>query len=227
MAIAYDAQSSDTRFNSFGTNSTWSHTCAGSDRVLLVGFGIYRASGDSDIVTGVTYNGAAMTKLGITVDAQSNTATYLFALANPATGANNIVVSYSASTNYAWGVATSYTGVDQTTPTGSLEQKTYTTLTSLTDNISITPSDSWIAGLGFINSATRYSSITSPYELRAENGTDPRSRMFDSAGVVSSGSNTITISLSNGTNSTTHWVELKAAGGATPTVYNALAMCNF
>ncbi len=57
--VTFDAASSGSVFA--GTTITFSHTCSGSDRVLNVG-----ASNNNPgtAVTGVTYNGVALTKDG-------------------------------------------------------------------------------------------------------------------------------------------------------------------
>src|SRR3989344_5537130 len=75
-------------------NITWSHTVGqGSNRVLVVGVYI-RGLGNSPTVSGITYNGAAFTK----VDDGTHGAVRVeqWYLLNPDTGANNVVVSFSA-----------------------------------------------------------------------------------------------------------------------------------
>lgn len=106
MAIAYDSASSNTNTNS----QTWSHTCTGSDLVLVVHC-IY-IQGISNI-TGITYNGTAMTQAQNVVDG-FNFATYY--LANPSTGANTISVSLGSTGQQFFGGAVSVTGADQANP---------------------------------------------------------------------------------------------------------------
>jgi hypothetical protein len=103
MPIAFDASSNAT--TGFGDNLTWSHTCTGADRALFVAVAV----AGSPTISGVTYNGIAMTAVE-TGDAEVR----LFGLLNPATGSNNIVASFSG-LDAAAAVAASYTGVDQTT----------------------------------------------------------------------------------------------------------------
>ena len=56
--IAFDATANGQDSNV--ASLTWSHTCTGSDLVLIVG--VSTRGGDGDAVpTGVTYNGVAMT----------------------------------------------------------------------------------------------------------------------------------------------------------------------
>lgn len=83
----------------------------GADGYLLVG-----VLGDavSDFITGVTFNGVALTLLG-----KQNSSPgavfwqYLYGLANPTPGTHNIVVSASSTTNYIQTFASSYLGVKE------------------------------------------------------------------------------------------------------------------
>lgn len=107
MAIAFDASTQGTA----GVTSpqTYSHTCTGSDLILYVH--IYTV-GTGNQVTGVTYNGVSMTSVG-SIDLSTFGRTYLYRLVNPASGANNVVITYSGSQVYGVSVATSYTGALQ------------------------------------------------------------------------------------------------------------------
>ncbi len=109
MAIAFDAASTGTAGTS--TSITVAHTCTGSDRILFVGIATFDSGGGQQ-VSGVTYNGVAMTQIGTRRVAGNldNTLWYLIA---PATGTNNIVASY-ASQAEVYLVAASYTGAKQT-----------------------------------------------------------------------------------------------------------------
>lgn len=108
MAIAIDATSQATSVTN--TSLTWSHTCSGTNRILFVACGIPTAN----TITGVTYNGVAMALLNkLQVASGSGRFFYLYYLANPATGANNIVVTSSGS-DVLRACAASYTGAAQT-----------------------------------------------------------------------------------------------------------------
>lgn len=96
---------------------TYSHTCTGANRYLLVGV----VGAGADQVTGVTYAAVSMTLLG-KVPGGSGGSTrdvYLFGLANPASGANNVVISASGG-NFLGAVSASYTGVNQGTVTDTV-----------------------------------------------------------------------------------------------------------
>jgi hypothetical protein len=93
---------------------TWSHTCTGADRLLLVGV----CFGATVVPTTVaaTYNGVAMTELG-SVLSNAGTAgqARLFALLAPATGANTVSVTYSGGSgfNSIEAGSVSFAGVEQ------------------------------------------------------------------------------------------------------------------
>lgn len=106
--------------SSFGSNGagpfTWPHTCSGSDRLLRVTTSHFDSS---DTVTGVTYNGVALTAVpsGSTNNGQYYiTAYYLIA---PDAGTYDIVVTVSGSVFDFGAGAVSYTDVHQTVPLGT------------------------------------------------------------------------------------------------------------
>lgn len=95
--------------NTTATSQTTSFTTSGSNRYLLVAVW---ADLVSDLISGVTYNAVSMTL----IDKQlisGDRYHYLFGLANPASGAHNIVISASSSC-FLQAVVASYTGVRQT-----------------------------------------------------------------------------------------------------------------
>lgn len=129
MAIARDtftAVSSPGSVNS----STFSHTCSGSDRLLLVAV----TKRTSDDITGVTYNGVAMTQIIKRDHADSTEFLYIYGLIAPATGANNVIVSASGTSVMYHGV-TSYTGVGQTQNLTAITGFSATNAISLTSTV--------------------------------------------------------------------------------------------
>lgn len=109
MAIARDLYV-DGLDASPGTSLTWSHTCTGTDRGLIVEVFVQNAS---NTITGITYASVSMTLVDVQRKNANNEYCMLYRLANPASGANNVVVSASSSFFQARSV--SYTGVHQTT----------------------------------------------------------------------------------------------------------------
>lgn len=111
-AVAFDAATTGTVG---GANAlTFSHTvgAGGADRLLIVAVSI-----DNRTVQSVTYGGVAMTNVGTATNGAQISS--MWRLIAPATGANNVVVTLSGGGTDIVAVATSYTGVDQTTPLGT------------------------------------------------------------------------------------------------------------
>lgn len=159
MAIAFDAITNASFGGSATTSKTFSHTCTGSDRLLFV-----NVHTDSNVVTGVTYAGVAMTKIYGQATDYYNT---VWALVAPATGANNVVISCSSSVNII-PMAVSYTGCDQNLPTvfatGTDASSPQTVnATTLSDN-------SWLMGFQRRTVASGFS-VGSGTTLRANDST--------------------------------------------------------
>lgn len=130
----------DAASNSNGGNVasiTWSHTCTGVNLVLYVG--VHEAYG-VDNVSGVTYNGVAMTRVK---DSFVATGCYVYRLIAPATGAHDIVVTFSSTLDRGKAVgAVSVTGANQTTPEHtSTEGSDGATDTAYAQNITTTVVD--------------------------------------------------------------------------------------
>ena len=114
-AVAFDATANG-KVSGAASSLTFSHTCTGSNLALGVGAGSAISTSDP---TGVTYNAVAMTKQHsdpLTTDSDNCT---IWSLLSPATGANNVVITYSGSGDIQGG-SVSATGVGAITgPTGA------------------------------------------------------------------------------------------------------------
>ena len=104
--------------SAFSGTVTWSHTCTGTNLLLLVSVGA--AYHNAPICTGVTYNGVAMTSAVTPVANANPDKQYLWYLINPATGANNVVATMSPASDSVSFISQSYTGVHQTVPLGTV-----------------------------------------------------------------------------------------------------------
>lgn len=114
MAVAYDLDTQSLNQVNLST-VTFSHTTSGANRGLLV---YVILQGTAQTVSTITYAGVSMTFIDAlnTTCASANCRVEAWGLAAPASGANNVVVTLSAS-NTAWDVsAISFTGVIQTDP---------------------------------------------------------------------------------------------------------------
>lgn len=137
MAIAYD---NSTQGNSSTSSLTFSHTCSGSDRVLILD--IYW--GAARTVSGVTYAGVAMTEVVAPLDTGGNERHGMYYLIAPATGANNVVITLSGTTGIV-GIASSYTGADQTAPIGATRTELgLETGTSYSEALTTATDNSWV-----------------------------------------------------------------------------------
>ena len=183
MAITFDASTSGT--GGTGSPQTWSHTCTGSDRILLVS--IF----SQGTVSAVTYNGVSMTSLGsynYTSPTGNGTLWYLIA---PATGSNTVSITHSGS--YTIGVASSYTGVKQTgQPDAAINTQTTggSTGTALTSTVTVVASGSWLV-TGTVTEGAALTAGTGAYLRQV--GSNAAVALFDSNGAPGTGSQSMTI----------------------------------
>lgn len=151
-AIAFDAATNGGSQNATGGSVTFSHTTSGSNRILFVA--AIGAGNESTAITAVTYNGVAMTFIDKTL-VPANREIYMYYLVNPASGANNVVIT--GTMDLIGGYAASYTGAAQTqvldtdvkhsTNTGS-------SVTSLSVNTTTTVDNSWAVSFIVTQDAT-------------------------------------------------------------------------
>tara|TARA_Y100000310_G_scaffold115252_1_gene113818 strand:- start:2173 stop:2799 length:627 start_codon:yes stop_codon:yes gene_type:complete len=127
MAIAYDTSTEK------GGTDSWSHTCSGDDRFLVLWVLAIPASTVSD----VTYDGVSMTESAYITFA-GGYKFYAFTLINPASGSNTASVT-GANTAF----LVSYNGVSQTGQPEVVETKYDTGVTSISNTITTTSNNSW------------------------------------------------------------------------------------
>jgi len=140
MALAFDA-TSNSGSQSGVSSFSWSHTCTGTNLVLIVGVGMEDLTDADRVISSITYNGVSLTKIRSDDDTTNNITTDLWYLINPTTGANTILVTMNAGTiSTTLGGAVSFSGADQTSPieantgtTGTADPATLS-VTTITDN---------------------------------------------------------------------------------------------
>lgn len=138
MAIAYDTFTSNPTGS--GTTQTTSHTCSGSDRFLFVSVRSER------VVNSATYAGVSMTIIAAANDGTGNHAAFLY-LKNPASGANDIVVTFGSSSAYCGTEASSLNGCDTTTnPEASNSSMGVTVGTSANISVTTLTANAWVIG---------------------------------------------------------------------------------
>lgn len=131
---------------------TWSHTCTGSNLILIAGFW----AESSNTISGVTYNGVSMTQATLSGLTSGNNRVYLFYLVNPTTGANNIVATYANSGNLKYGIAESYTGAKQTGQPDAVANNVTNSATSLSNSPTTVAANSWIAAIAYGGNAATF-----------------------------------------------------------------------
>lgn len=117
MAVAFGAATTDgTAAGAPEATRTFSHTCSGSQRLLIVSV-CNDEDGSAVNVSSITYAGVALTQR-ITATRSNFGRASLWYLVNPASGANNVIVTLASAQEWT-AAAVSFTGVNQTTPLGT------------------------------------------------------------------------------------------------------------
>ena len=208
-AVTYDTDTSGQKASP-GTTLTVSHTvtAGGSNRAIYVLCGIDSATATLT----ATYAGAAMTAVRNDAHASVSTRTYIFRKADPATGANNWVVTQSVGEPMiCW--ALSATGVHQTTPETDSDGTCPAATASVTLTLTTASGELLLDILGFSN--TDATAVTEgadqTAEMLLEQGT-----AYEAAGSRQPGSAGGVMSYSWTTNTTPCYsaVSIKAAPGS-------------
>lgn len=196
MAIAFDNSAGSTTLSSSHTSKTYSHTCSGSDRIIIGGIGTFDSTGGNQ-VSGATYNGVALTEL-IEVSSQPNTYHSMWYLINPSTGTNNVSFTFSAQT-FSWIVSASYTGVNQTSFPDASSSAGSLSGSSISGSVTTTVNNCWTVMVPFANA--EITSAGAGTTLRVTSPTDLRIGIADSGAPVSpAGSDTLTVNCTNDNN---------------------------
>jgi uncharacterized repeat protein (TIGR01451 family) len=104
-----------------GSTLTIAHTTAGTNRLMIVGVSINIGKGSST-VSGVTWNGTALTLIGAHNDAGNTRRVEQWYIKAPAAVSATVIVTFTLPLATTEGVAagvTTFTGVDQTVPLGT------------------------------------------------------------------------------------------------------------
>lgn len=184
MALTYDNASNGT--GNVATSISWSHTCSGTDRLLVVG--IHVGSGQGYNVTNVTYAGVSMTNLGVFDN--SNGQVGLWYLINPATGANTVATTKSTS-GYHRGGSVSYTGASQISQPNVHGSSSAASGTTFSHTLTTTVDQAIMIAIVVGNVISAGASTT------VRSAPDGSVKIFDSNGNRSVGSNALNFSGSN------------------------------
>ncbi len=219
-AIAFDA-ATNSGFTS-GTTHTFAHTNgSGANRILFV---CAVQNDQTKQVTGITYAGAAMTFVASTTDsAVGGRLIYLFQKVAPATGANNVVITANGSTAIG-GIASSYTGVDQSSPIDvSTTQKV--SASPVTTSVTTTVNNDWAILCSAMNATVQFAASTNS-TARANNTTFLDNDIFDNNTAISTGAYSMTITNAS-VNGTSPAITIMAAFKPVQTTNNAKASLGF
>lgn len=170
-----------------GTTTTWAHTNSGN--MLLAGFIVNLASGDD--VTGVTYAGSAMTLVDKKRINGVSYWVYLYKHANPAQGANDIVVSTTGS-RITRGGAISFKGASQTLGTSATATGGDSTADPMTLDVSSAAGEIVVA-TGGIGVSVVWAPGSGETELWDTEQTDATNSAIASWGGREAGAGTVTI----------------------------------
>lgn len=195
------------------TSLSWSHTVSGSDTVLVIGISGYDTT--PDVVTGVTYNGVAMTLIPSSSGTNGGHTVAFYGLIAPTTGTNTVVVSASGTMTDLGAGAVSFTGAHQTTPFGTANTATGTS-TAPSVNVSSAADEIVVDTLSIIHNGTLTVGAGQTQQWQAIGGFG----FIKYAGSTETGSATTTMSWANSTSQA--WaisaVPVKPVGAAAATV---------
>lgn len=160
-AVAWDATSAPASAQSGTGNITFNHTVTGSNTYILCTVPLNNAIS----VSALTYNGTTLAQLGTSTMSGVQTVEQ-WGLKSPSTGTNTVSITTTGTTT-SWDVSCmSFTGVDQTTPTGTTvtNNGSATTITvtcssaadgMVVDGFSLDASDTITVGAGQTQAANR------------------------------------------------------------------------
>lgn len=190
VSIALDYASIREVGGSGSATFSFSHRASGTNRVLFV---YAEDNNGGDTVTGVTYAGVTMTKIGASVQVPSGPYVTLWYLVAPATGTNNVTITRSQTTGSIIGMSVSYTGVNQTGIPDSSNTGTGSSTTSLSIATTTVLNNSWYLLVGANESGQTWTAVTGTQRI-----TGNRLYLDSNAPKTPAGSATLTGSMSIG-----------------------------
>lgn len=155
MAIALDTSAVST--DQTASPLTWTHTCTGSNLVLVVGVSL-TSQVSQPSATAVTYAGVAMTQVGSSNQRGAATSfieTSMWVLFAPPQGANTVSVTASLGTTpHLGGASVSYTGARQKGGADANSSATGTATGDQTLTVATVVDNCWIAAFGMNTAAS-------------------------------------------------------------------------
>ena len=226
MAIAFNAK---TELATTTSEASWSlnHTCAGSDRLLLVFVSVMRGTADGIAVSTCTFGGTNMTQAATRGWNDTNRSrTYrqsIYYMVAPGTSEAAVAVTTSVNSTATVIVAVSLTGVLQTGTIGNTAGSDLVLTTAASQALTTTAANSWIVGGVNVrqpnSAATTFSPGTDTNEWYDLSSGDTATSDISTTGgyklVATAGASSIEWTASNAIYGVMVAVEVKAAGAAT------------
>jgi hypothetical protein len=184
-AIAFDAASSVEQNGMYSTISV-NHTVSGNDRILIAFPSAENSTTGNMVVTAMTYNSVAMTKL--TTSSLGSQRIELWYLLNPDVGTYSVSATYTGSSNDSRLGVISLTGVKQSAPT--VYGQTSVNGTSISLSLTTPSANCWIVDSAVngssVSTISEGASQTNRYQLEGTAYTqDGSTKVIASAGSAS------------------------------------------
>ena len=191
-AITFDAASSAKVSSS--SSLSWSHTCSGSERLLVVGTNSGDLSPGDRPVSSITYNSVNLTK--VRSDDSGNGRSEIWYLVNPASGVNTIQVNYAGTNVNVQAGAVSLNGVDQSSP---LDAHNGATGSSSSPSVSVTTiaDNAWVLDALLVDNSPTITVGSGQTQRWSQNNTNSRGRGSTEGPKTPAGSVTMSWSLSS------------------------------
>jgi len=191
MAIAFDSGGTVGTLNNPVTSITYSFTNTAGD---FLSVGVLTIAGKS--ITGVTYNGVSMTKIGgIASFGNQPLNIELWGLSSPATGAHNVVVSMTPS-GPIYSTAMSHSGTKTSGQPDSFNTGyNASNVSSLAVSTTVVDSNCWLIGLATGDNGNNPSAGSGTTQ-RSTIAVDSYMALFDSNGTVGTGPQTLNFAFS-------------------------------
>lgn len=212
MAISFDTSGSAIVFA--GLTATVSLTVAGN--VLVAG-----TMCNSNTITGVAYNGVAMTQVGATVQNTADLYLQLWILVNPTAGVHNLVATSSGAVTALVLMGCCYAGASTTQPdsNGSIGPVSASSLSPSTTVVDTT--GAWLVAIWRPGAAASAGAGTT----RRVDGGGNGYMMGDSNGPVGSGAQTLTATWASPGNSTALILAITLTAGPAPVIAPQASSC--
>jgi hypothetical protein len=189
-AVVFDAASAS--LTAGATSLTFSHTTGGgSNTVMIVGFINANVS-----VTDVTYNSVSLTPIDSCTYNFSTSKVHLYRLIAPTAGTHDVKITVGSSSRI-YAVATTYTGVHQTTPVGTPVKNCVNTADNgpVTVDVTSVASGEMVVDFASVNNANVVPTVGADQTVR-EDADDTGSSGNWAGSSTETGTGTITMSWS-------------------------------